>query len=62
MYSRLALEFHECGLEMVSVPLAFTWHGPFSPKRATSEEQPGPPVIQSTTGSVDGLFLDSKNQ
>ena len=46
----VALLFQEYGLEMVSVPSALTLQGPFSPKRATSEEHPGPPVIQRTTG------------
>ena len=48
------VHFHE--------PAAFTWQGPFSPKSATSDEHPGPPVIQRTTGSVAGADLDSKNQ
>ena len=62
MYSTFAFEFHECGFDVVPDPSAVTLHGPFSPKRATSLEHPGPPVIHSTTGSVDGFDRDSKNQ
>ena len=36
--------------------------GPFSVRRASCEEHPGPPVSQITRGSVEGLDLDSKNQ
>lgn len=62
MYSSEAFTFQEYGLVAVADPSALTVHGPFSPKRATSDEQPGPPVIHSTTGSVAGLLRDSKNQ
>jgi hypothetical protein len=58
----VALVFHEYLLVMVAVPSALTVHGPFSPKSATSLEQPGPPVIHRTTGSVAGALRDSNIQ
>jgi hypothetical protein len=39
-----------------------TEKGPFSPKIATSDEQPGPPVSQTTNGSLFMSFLDLKSQ
>ena len=54
--------FHEKAFGIVPSPAALTEHGPFSPKSATSDEQPGPPVIHSTTGSDFGAERDSKNQ
>ena len=60
MYSTFAFEFQLYSLRIVSVPSALTEHGPFSPKRATSEEHPGPPVIHMTTGSVAGAERLSK--
>jgi hypothetical protein len=62
MYIMLAFAFQENLFGVVAVPFSLTLHGPFSPKSATSEEQPGPPVIQSSTGSVEGALRDSKNQ
>jgi hypothetical protein len=44
MYNKLALEFLENGLSLALEPSLFTVHGPFSPNKATSEEQPGPPL------------------
>jgi len=37
-------------------------NGPFSRKRLTKEEEPGPPLSQITRGSVDELYRDSKCQ
>ena len=54
--------FHEYGLIVVSEPSGETLHGPFSPNSATSLEHPGPPVIHSMTGSVDGEERLSKLQ
>ena len=35
--------------------------GPSSKKSPVSDEQPGPPLSQRTTGSFLGSFRDSKN-
>jgi hypothetical protein len=57
------LEFHEKGfLTVLPALLGENMHGPFSAKSAMPLEQPGPPVIQSVTGSVAGFERDSKNQ
>ena len=48
----VALLFHAYGFRCVVLWSAFTLQGPFSWNSATPDEHPGPPVIQSTTGSV----------
>ena len=44
----------------LSVPLMTK--GPFSKSRASSDEQPGPPVSHTTRGSLEGSLRLSKNQ
>ena len=61
----LALLFQLQGFsETVTWPCASgfcTLQGPSSMTRPVKLEQPGPPLSQSTTGSLAGSFLLSKN-
>jgi hypothetical protein len=58
----VALAFQEYTFSRVDLPSGATEQGPFSLSRASTEEQPGPPVSHSTTGSVATLWRDSKSQ
>ena len=55
-----ALLFHEYGLFLIFWSLVMD-AGPSSMNRPVSEEQPGPPLSQRTTGSFLGSLRDSKN-
>ena len=55
-----AFEFHEDGLYL-TLPSLVIDDGPSSRKRPVSDEHPGPPLSQRTTGSFLGSFRDSKN-
>jgi len=58
---RLTLLFQEWIFSM-RVRSSRILNGPFSRKRLTKEEEPGPPLSQITRGSVDELYRDSKCQ
>jgi hypothetical protein len=49
------------GLE-ARAPFSWNRNGPNSVPSPRSPEQPGPPLVQKTTGSVDGLLEDSMYQ
>lgn len=55
-----ALLFQAWGLCTIS-SFSLMDDGPSSRKRPVSEEQPGPPLSQRTTGSFSGSLRDSKN-
>ena len=71
----LLVQDHSFGI--VPLPSSLAQQGPFSVNKASWEEhpelldkttkssqisKPGPPVSQTTRGSVDGADLDSKSQ
>ena len=59
----LAFEFQESGLALVSLTdlgSSLTEQGPNSINSPKADEHPGPPLIHITTGSSEGLDLDSK--
>lgn len=58
----LALLVQLYGFFSVPVPFFAMLQGPFSASSASWEEQPGPPVSHSTSGSVDGLLRLSNIQ
>jgi hypothetical protein len=58
----LALSFHPKGLGLVDCPSSWMEQGPFSKKRARIDEQPGPPVSHTTSGSFAGSLRDSNIQ
>lgn len=59
IHMTLALLFQEKGLGLVK-PSRVMVQGPFSVKSASSDEQPGPPVSHTISGSLDGSLLLSK--
>lgn len=50
------------GFCTVDRPSSATLQGPFSASNASMDEQPGPPVSQTTSGSFLGSLRDSKCQ
>jgi hypothetical protein len=58
----LTLLFHDQGFRVVEFESGFTLHGPFSVRRPSIEELPGPPFSQIDKGAFAGSFRASKNQ
>ncbi len=54
--------FQPYGLRVVPEPSALAVHGPFSVSMARELEQPGPPLSQTMSGSVDGFERLSESQ
>ena len=62
-YSTEALRFQEYSYGTTSVPLFCSRHGPCSVQKPNATlEEPGPPFVQYSSGSLAGSRCDSTNQ
>lgn len=54
--------YQDQGFSVVLLESSLTKHGPFSDRRPSRDEPPGPPFNQIVKGALWGSFRASKNQ